>query len=114
MKFNTSSMHLYKLDGQTPVLCHDLTDWAETMKHNRHVKDEQIGDTRISTVFLGLDHNHSWQGGPPILFETLVFAKNGLSEDDWMERCSTWEEAEKMHQRMVDQVRSSQDEPGTV
>ena len=113
MKFNTSSMHLYKLDGQTPVLCHDLTDWAETMKHNRHVKDEQIGDTRISTVFLGLDHNHSWQGGPPILFETLVFAKNGLSEDDWMERCSTWEEAEKMHQRMVDLVRSSSSEPRT-
>lgn len=107
MKFNTSSMRLYRLDGQTPVLCHDLTDWAEAMKHNRHVKDEQVGDTRISTVFLGLDHNHNWQGGPPLLFETMTFTKDGTSEDDY-ERCSTWEEAEQQHQRVVELVRSSQ------
>ena len=52
----------------------------------------------VSTVFLGLDHNH-WGRGPPLLFETMIFgAKDG---SEYQERCSTWEEAEEMHKRAV-------------
>ena len=107
----TTHLGLYILDGHTPVACHDVFEWSETRyKQDSHVADEMVGNTRISTVFLGLDH--SWQGGPPMLFETMTFDENGSTSDPL--RCSTWEEAEQQHQRVVDQVRSSQDEPGTV
>lgn len=47
----------------------------------------------VSTVFLGL--NHQYGDGPPLLFETMIFG--GLL-DQYQERCSTWEEADKMHE----------------
>lgn len=34
--------------------------------------------------------------GPPIVFETMIF---GGANDEYQERCSTWEEAEAMHKR---------------
>lgn len=37
----------------------------------RVVKQEYVGDYWISTVWLGLDHNMG--GGPPMIFETMVF-----------------------------------------
>lgn len=32
-------------------------------------------DIMVSTVFLGIDHNHTSKG-PPILFETMIFHKD--------------------------------------
>ena len=91
----------YILDGKTPVLCDDLLTWAKWFETaNRHVAKTEIGDVRISTVFLGLDH--SWVGGPPLLFETLVF---GGELDQEQERYSTWDEAEEGHKRMVKRAR---------
>ena len=107
-------MRLYRLVGHTPVPCQNHKEWAQTFgKTNRQVGLTHIGDTQISTVFLGLDHSFSWQNGPPILFETMVFTKNGTLDYDY-ERCSTWAEAEQQHQRIVDKIKSSQDEPKTV
>jgi hypothetical protein len=61
-------------DGQ-PVPCDDVIAWSlwfETA--DRHVAqdaDEATG-VRVSTVFLGLDHQ--WKhGAPPLLWETLIF-----------------------------------------
>jgi hypothetical protein len=59
-----------------------------------------IGQVDISTVFLGLDHN--FFGGKPLLFETMVF---GGDNNEYQNRCSTWEEAESMHQLAVEMVR---------
>lgn len=53
----------------------------------------------VSTVFLGLDHQYG--DGPPLLFETMVF---GGPLDHEMNRYSTWNEAEKGHQEMVERV----------
>jgi len=92
----------YILDGHATVPV-DLMTWArwfETAK--RHVSEEMIGDVRISTVFLGLDHQYG--PGPPLLFETMVF---GGSLDQEQTRCSTWEEAEHMHAVMVMRVKDS-------
>ena len=64
-------------DGHTPIEEPDLLKsgrWVET--GNRIVKQESIGHYWISTVFLGLDHNHMRLFNPdlpPILFETMVF-----------------------------------------
>ncbi len=61
-------------------------------------------DVRISTVFLTIDH--SWSGGPPILFETMVFG--GPEEiDRWQERYSTLEDARAGHERAVAMVRKA-------
>jgi len=57
----------------------------------------EVGDTRISTVWLGLDHG--WTAAPPLIFETMVF-RNGDSID--MERYATEAEARLGHDRMVD------------
>ena len=56
----------------------------------------------VSTVFLGIDHQHD--DGPPHLFETLVF---GGPMDDAMERYSTWADAEAGHVAMVERVRDA-------
>lgn len=91
----------YILDGHKTVAC-DLLTWARWLDENnesRIVKKDTVGKSRVSTVFLGLDH--SFGDGPPLLFETLVF--EGPLEDE-MDRYSTWEEAERGHAVMVERV----------
>jgi hypothetical protein len=68
--------------------------WMETERNRRRVGETYIGDTRVSTAFLGLDH--AFGGGVPMLFETMVFEKN-ISLESFMERCSTWDEAGVQH-----------------
>ncbi len=89
----------FRLDGKNPVPCSDVIEWGKWFeKSNRHVADTKIGDVRVSTVFLGLDHGF---GSAPILFETMVFGGNF---DEEMNRYHTWEEAEKGHAEMVRKV----------
>jgi hypothetical protein len=92
----------YILDGHTAVPV-DLMTWARWFDSHakRHVADETVGDARVSTVFLGIDH--SFGDGPPMIFETMIF---GGEHDEYMARCSTWEEAEAMHDRAVAMVKS--------
>ena len=55
------------------VPCDALVEWAKWMGTERaqyHLTDE-IAGIRVSTIFLGLDH--SFAGGEPILWETMVF-----------------------------------------
>ena len=94
----------YILEGKVAVRCDDLLAWGAWLENAvRHVADDTIGDVRISTVFLGLDHN--WNpGGPPLLFETMIF---GGDHDGDCERCSTWEQAEEQHRKAVDLVAKS-------
>lgn len=80
------------LEGKTPVPA-SLEEWARWFeKSDRHVATDQVGDQFVSTVFLGLDH--SFDHGPPLLFETMIL---GGKNDQYQERCSTWDEAEKQH-----------------
>ena len=92
-------MSHYILDGHTPVPC-ELMDWARWFdKADRHVAMTDVNHIHVSTVFLGLDH--AFDGGPPVLFETLVF---GGPLDGEMERYHTWGEAEAGHKVMVERV----------
>jgi len=93
----------YILDDKgNPVLVTDLATWARWFDAcQRHVADETIGASRISTVFLALDH--AFDGGPPVLWETMVF---GGPLDQEQDRCSgSREQAEAMHARMVEKVK---------
>ncbi len=90
----------YILDGHKPVPCNDVLKWAAWFeKADRIVKKTKIDDVRISTIFLGIDHRFG--KGAPLLFETMIF---GRIFDQKMWRYSTWEEAEKGHQKAVEEV----------
>ena len=90
----------YILDGHKVVPCCDLMEWAEWFEAaDRHVDRTMVGDIKVSTVFLGLDH--SFGGGEPQLFETMIF---GGKLDGEMWRYSTWEQAEKGHQEAVGRI----------
>lgn len=95
----------FKLDGHEPVAC-TLDEWAECIERGdeRRVALTRVGHAEISTVFLGLDHNH-WGKGPAILFETMIFLDDGGTDDCW--RYSTWAEAEVGHAKAVEMVREA-------
>lgn len=83
---------LYILDGKTPVPCFDPSTWSVS-RRDKVVGRDQFGAVVISTVFLGMDH--SFSGGTPVLFETMIF---GGEYDGYQERYCTWDEAERGHQ----------------
>jgi hypothetical protein len=87
----------YILEGHTPVAVDDVLTWARWYETAaRHVATTNVGEVHVSTVFIGLDH--AFQGGPPILFETMIF---GGKQDGYFARYSTWEEAEAGHASAV-------------
>lgn len=87
----------YILKGKKPVPCKDLLKWAKWFETGeRIVQWTKKGKIRVSTVFLGLDHNFTGSG-KPLLFETMIF---GGKHDQFQDRCSTWVEAEQMHKRV--------------
>lgn len=94
-------------DAGQPVAC-DADAWArwfETSCDERVVaKTEPTSGVEVSTVFLGLDH--SFDDGPPIIFETMVF---GGPLDEQGERYSTREQALSGHTRWVKNVIASTD-----
>ncbi len=87
----------YVLDGKTAVPATQM-DWARAFgsRLGRSVAKTKLEDATVSTVFLGL--NHQYGDGPPLIFETMVF---GGPFDQWQDRCSTWDEAEAMHEKTV-------------
>lgn len=96
----------YILDGKKAVPCEDLMEWGGWFETaDRHVAQDMVGDVRVSTVFLGLDHSFGrllHEDAPPLLFETMIF---GGDHDQYQDRCSTWEQAEAMHAEALALVR---------
>lgn len=104
------SKHLekYILVDKKPVVVDDLVEWGTWFESaNRHVAETivkaKFWNVRVSTIFLGLDHNY-FDHGEPVLFETMVF---GGDLNEAQERYCTWEEAEAGHHTMVDRVRAT-------
>lgn len=103
MKIPDKILLHYTLDEEgTPVAEPDLMKWARWFgKAERRVRNTIIGDSNISTVFLGTDH--AYCGGAPVLWETMVF---GGKLDQEQDRCSgSREQAKAMHARMVGRVK---------
>lgn len=95
----------YVLDGKVPRPASSM-EWAAWLEAaDRKVARTEIGDTVVSTVFMdGLDHAHLGDG-PPILFETMVFA-DGDPLDEIQVRYSTWAEAETGHIEICEQIQA--------
>jgi len=69
-------------DDHSVTAHHDVLEWAASSeKHNRRIAltDARYG-SYVSTVFLGIDH--SFDDGPPLIFETMVFG-GPLNEMQW-------------------------------
>lgn len=80
-----------------------ITEWMALNDDRSYVQVglAEVGEAEVSTIWLGLDH--SFGGGQPIIFETLVFDGPLDGEGD---RYSTLAEAEAGHARWVERVRS--------
>jgi hypothetical protein len=92
-------MSKYILKDGVPVPEPDIYKWGawmEDFEEHCRVAWAEIGEVKVSTVFLGLDHNYF--GSPPILFETMIF--NG-EHDQYQERYYTLEEAMQGHEHAV-------------
>ena len=83
-------------------------DWEKNMRElekklgdsdYKRVALDEFSGYRVSTVWLGLDHNFL-ESAKPLIFETMVFKGSGWGELD-MERYSTEAEAIKGHKKMV-------------
>lgn len=95
----------YILRDHAAIPCPDLYEWARWFETaNRHVGVDEIGNVRVSTVFLGL--NHQWGRGPPLLYETMIF---GGPLDGEMWRYTRWDEAETGHKAALAAVIAARD-----
>lgn len=106
-------MTLYYYPDGTPIESDELLPvtlkWALLFEMT---KDRIVGQhktpygEKLSTVWLGLDHG--WGGGPPLIFETMLFAptkevervKRCFPHDQLQLRYSTKSEAEDMHEAL--------------
>lgn len=102
---------VYDRNGQAMT----MEEWSIKMEDNDYkvIKQEEVGEYWISTVWLGLDH--SFDGGDPLIFETMVFQKKKkwqapsklLPQGFWyrpdidQRRYSTLTEAIIGHEKMV-------------
>lgn len=59
-----------------------------------------------ATVFLGLDYGYVY-GGPPILFETMIFFPGHPDLDQWQDRYATEDEARAGHEVAVALVQAA-------
>lgn len=59
-------------DDGNPEACDDIEVWARWFATaDRHVQETYVGKVRVSTVFVGIDHNFG--KGTPLLWQTMIF-----------------------------------------
>jgi hypothetical protein len=87
-----------------PVPEPDLIAWGRWMGDGatRRVAMDWVGDVRVSTVFLGLDHSFV-PGGAPVLWETMIF---GGEHDGHTDRYTSQAEAIAGHASAVELARA--------
>lgn len=103
----TSSLYILDALGK-PVPEPDIekwTKWYENIDH-RMVAEDTIGESNISTIFLGIDPSGISRRTSriPMLWETMVFG-GPLDQEQW--RCGgSREEAKAMHASAVAEVKA--------
>lgn len=73
---------------------------------DRIVGNDTVDKARISTVFLGMDHDLLSEHEKPILFETMVF---GGEYDSFQTRYSTYDQALEGHNKIVNSLKDGID-----
>lgn len=90
----------YILIDRLPVAV-DVLTWGNWFRdiEQRRIGDDKFNGVRVSTVFLGLNHNFG--SGEPVLFETMIFG-GPLDNETW--RYATYDQAERGHQEALTQA----------
>jgi hypothetical protein len=86
-----------------------LMEWARRFgTAERIVVQDRVGPYWISTVWLGLDH--AIFGGPPLIFETMIFVDGDSSVPnvEYQQRYSTEATARAGHDQAVSQAKDWQ------
>lgn len=97
----------YKLDESKNVLPSSLKEYEEFKQGefptaHFHVGDNWVNDsTRVSTVFIGIDHSFI-PHAVPVVFETIVFKTDSVI---YQRRYSTYIDAEAGHIEAVQWVK---------
>lgn len=100
-------------DGKTPIAVH-ITDERRVEEEDRVVGLTVLGNgTRISTVFLQIDHQFPPGAGKPVLWETMVFDDDTNTWDEFQERYTSYDDALVGHNRIVKAVINNED-PNTI
>jgi hypothetical protein len=94
-----SPVTYFKLNNKTPVEC-SLEEWTAWFSdtESRRVAFTDLDKSHISTVFVGMGGVTGFM--EPLLFETMVFDKDGDSLD--CERTATWNDAMAAHEAFVE------------
>lgn len=91
------------LDKDHELVPCGLLEWAFTFENRelRIVRQTRFLGMFVSTVFLGLDHGFRYDRNdlPPVVFETMIFG--GSVDQEYQERCYTWQQAASMHWRAI-------------
>lgn len=91
-----------------PEACEELLTWARwfEVSGSRIVARDLVGDVRVSTVFLGLDHLFT-EGSAPMLLETMIF--DG-PHDGYQERYASKADALEGHRKALAIVTSDSEQ----
>lgn len=94
----------YILDNNNKPVAKPMLEaakWLEEGSDRRIVKQDQINDVFVSTVFLGLDHSMYWdEDKTPVLWETMIFG--GTHDQEYQERYTSYEDALEGHQKALE------------
>jgi hypothetical protein len=81
-------------DKRTPIPEPDTIAWAQWWETaNRVLAQDIVNGAKVSTIFLGIDHDY-FDCGEPVLWETMIF---GGPHDQWQERYTSHAEAAAGH-----------------
>lgn len=93
----------------------DEGDWAAAQAGPYHVGRSKVLDAAdpsksidVSTIWMGIDHRHG--DGPPLIFETMVFAE-GSDSETYADRYSTEQQAREGHTLAVLAVAAEMTDP---
>ena len=92
----------YILEGKN-IKAVDFLTWAMWYESaERTIARTEVGNVIVSTVFFGLDFSFGSENVPE-LFETMIL---GGELDGTKVRCTTWEQAEELHERYVRMIKA--------
>ena len=89
----------YELNEDNTVTKLPNGQYSHFSKSTQIKRDKFDEDTILSTIFLGLDHNHK-KKGEPILFESMIFSDNSRL-NAYQKRYTTYEEALIGHNKLI-------------
>jgi len=99
-------MSVYFDKNGLPIPMEHFAKLFDDMEYRR-IAQTIVGQYTVSTVWLGVNHNFSASGMPPLIFETMVFeTATDTAALDIQERYATESEAREGHRAVVSELKA--------